>query len=230
MGKRMAATRIYRQMPIGGFRQHHRVKLRYSDVINLDPTSGSAGTAVYVFCANNIFDPDYTGTGHQPLYRDTWAGIYKSYIILGAKIRAVFQPTQNVALINSTDIVAQTNGYTAGVICTDSTSDYPTGTNTLIEIGDRRRCKFKVVPPMSANRYTSVVQTYSPKRLYGLKDTRDHIGELGSAVGSGPTLGAYFIVFLSNSDNSSNVITTPVRIVIDYLVMFYDVTDNVTSS
>nr|UOF83119.1 capsid protein [Cressdnaviricota sp.] len=228
--KRMASTRIYRRLPIGGFRPHHVVKLRYSDVFNLDPSSGGSGTQAYVFQANNIFDPDTTSTGHQPLYRDTWAGIYKSYIVLGAKIRLVVQPTQNVALINSADVVAQGTGYTAGVLLTDSSSDYPISTNTLIEIGDRRRCKFKILPPMQSNRFTSIVQTYSPRKFYGLKDTRDHLGELGSGVGSGPSLGAYFICFLSNADNSANAISIPMRAVIDYTVMFYDIIDNVTAS
>lgn len=226
----MAATRIYKRIPIGGFAPHHVVKLRYSDIVSLDPGSGASGTAVNVFQANNIWDPDTTGTGHQPLYRDTWAGIYRSYIVLGAKIRCEFEPVRNVATINSTDVIADASGYTVGVVVSDSSSDYPAATNTLIEIGGKRRVKFKIIPPMSANRYTSVYQTYSPKKLYGLKDTRDHLSELGALVGGGPTTGAYFIVFASNADNSANVIAIPVRIIIDYLVMFYDITDNVTAS
>lgn len=228
--RRMATSKIYKRLPIGGFKPHQVVRLRYSDVVFLDPASGGSGTAGNVWWANNIYDPDYTGTGHQPLYRDTWATIYKNYIVLGAKIKCVFEPVRNVAVINAADVVSDTTGYTVGCLITDGASDTPTSTNTLIEIGNQRRCRFKIIPAMATNRYTTVTQTYSPKSLYGLKDTRDHLSELGAAVGGGPSTGAYFQVFASNADNSSNPVSIPTRVIIDYLVMFYDIIDNVSAS
>lgn len=228
--RKFRATTLYKRSPIGGFRPHTVVRLRYSDVITIDPGSGGAGTGVYLFQANNIYDPDYSGTGHQPLYRDTWAGIYASYLVLGAKIRLIFEPVRNVAVINSTDVVGDTQPYTVGCLLSESVSDYPTSTNTLVELGGQRRCRFKVIPAMAANRFTNVVQTFSPKKLYGLKDTRDHLSELAANVGAGPTKGAYFIAFASNADNAANPVAISCRVIIDYLVMFYDIIDAVTAS
>lgn len=36
----------------------------------------------HLFRANGIFDPDVTGTGHQPLYRDQVADLYTNYTVI----------------------------------------------------------------------------------------------------------------------------------------------------
>lgn len=60
-------------------------KLRYQEVVSVNP--GAAGTAgVYVFSANGIFDPNYTGTGHQPRGFDQLMTMYDHYTVIGAKI------------------------------------------------------------------------------------------------------------------------------------------------
>lgn len=65
-------------------------KLAYGDVITLVPTSGSVGQ--YIFRANSIFDPDFTGTGHQPRLHDQFSPLYNSYRVLGIKWRCSFFP------------------------------------------------------------------------------------------------------------------------------------------
>jgi hypothetical protein len=55
------------------------VKLKYVDQFVLNPTSAS--TDNYVFRANSLFDPNYTGTGHQPYGYDQWATFYSSWVV-----------------------------------------------------------------------------------------------------------------------------------------------------
>lgn len=58
------------------------VKLPYADVV-ADIRSYEPGvSALYQYKANSIYDPDLTGSGHQPLGRDTWAAIYDYYKVL----------------------------------------------------------------------------------------------------------------------------------------------------
>ena len=69
-----------------GFPLKYTCKLRYTDTIVLDAPSD--GTAYHTFRANNIFDPDYSGTGHQPRHFDMLAEIYDNYTVIGSKISA----------------------------------------------------------------------------------------------------------------------------------------------
>jgi len=66
-----------------GFPLKLMTTLRYHTNMTLASTAGSV--AQYGFRWNSIFDPDLTSTGHQPLYRDTFAGIYDHYAVVSAR-------------------------------------------------------------------------------------------------------------------------------------------------
>lgn len=40
-----------------------------------------------MFRLNSLYDPDYTGTGHQPLGFDQWASVYDKYYVRRARIK-----------------------------------------------------------------------------------------------------------------------------------------------
>lgn len=75
--------------------------LKYTEgYITVDaPVGSSAG---YVFRANGLFDPNYTGTGHQPLGFDQWCAMYNRYVVLASKIKVTFYATDTETL----DVVA----------------------------------------------------------------------------------------------------------------------------
>jgi len=65
------------------------ITFKYNDRIALDAAAGSI--ANYVFSATGMYDPDITGTGHQPLGFDQWLGLfYNHYTVERAHIRATF--------------------------------------------------------------------------------------------------------------------------------------------
>jgi hypothetical protein len=52
--------------------------------------SGTAGAlSVYFFTANGLFDPNITGTGHQPMGFDTMMQYYEQYTVIRSKITVV---------------------------------------------------------------------------------------------------------------------------------------------
>lgn len=65
-----------------------RVKQRYFDYHASDSV-----TFGKMFNINSTFDPDRTGTGHQPNGRDNMAAIYNKYRVHGAKITVNFVAT-----------------------------------------------------------------------------------------------------------------------------------------
>jgi len=56
------------------------------------PVSGLAATP-YLFSANGMFDPDITGTGHQPMGFDQMMSLYNQCCVIRSKITVCFIPT-----------------------------------------------------------------------------------------------------------------------------------------
>lgn len=67
------------------------VKLKYAQRITLSSTSGAVAENVYR--GNSLFDPDLTGTGHQPYFFDQWSTFYGYYTVLGAAVKATYVAT-----------------------------------------------------------------------------------------------------------------------------------------
>lgn len=89
------------------------VRHKYCDTITI-PAGGAIGAAsVYQFVANNIYDPDYTGVGHQPLFHDEMAAQYKYYTVLTSSIKVTFAGTNaqeaNFLLWVDDDLFVPTN-------------------------------------------------------------------------------------------------------------------------
>ena len=61
------------------------VTLRYVETVGL--TNSLTGVSSYNICCNSIYDPNLSGTGHQPYGHDTYATIYNQYTVLNSKIK-----------------------------------------------------------------------------------------------------------------------------------------------
>jgi len=66
--------------------------LRYSTTFAGATTAGAI-TSTYVFRANDLFDPDFTGTGHQPMGFDQLMLWYNHFCVIKARIRIVAKNT-----------------------------------------------------------------------------------------------------------------------------------------
>ncbi len=68
-----------------------RVKLVYAESVTLVSASAS-GT--YTFLGNDLYDPNFSGTGHQPRGFDQYSALYNRFRVLGSKIE-IFPETQS---------------------------------------------------------------------------------------------------------------------------------------
>jgi hypothetical protein len=66
-------------------------RLRYNDVVSITTTAGAVGS--YVLRANDLFDPDFTGTGHQPMGFDALCLFYNHFCVVRSKLTVAFQNT-----------------------------------------------------------------------------------------------------------------------------------------
>lgn len=89
-GGRRPATDMLKLIPI--FPQSKLVKgmLYYEASISLAGTSGAAST--YTFSCNDAFDPNHTGSGHQPMGFDQMMSVYDQFTVVGSSITVQFAP------------------------------------------------------------------------------------------------------------------------------------------
>ncbi len=89
---------------------------RYSEVLTFTLVSGAVQS--YSFRANSLFDPDRTGTGHQPLGFDQLSALYNRYCAYGLSWE-INVPCSNdavsiaVGMSNGTRTVASVNDFTS---------------------------------------------------------------------------------------------------------------------
>ena len=103
-----------------------KYQLRYSQTVTINPGIGTCG--VYKFRANSIFDPDYTGIGHQPYGHDNLESIYQHYTVDSSTITVT--PTVGVAGVWGIQVDDNANFSTTGfdrAIETQATSVCVTG-------------------------------------------------------------------------------------------------------
>jgi hypothetical protein len=86
---RRAAMKLYRGL--NPFPNTKMVRHKYCDVVTL--AGQNAGVSQYYqFRANCVYDPDFTSTGHQPMFHDQISSQYEYYTVLSSKIRVCFPP------------------------------------------------------------------------------------------------------------------------------------------
>lgn len=83
-------TKVYKGSLVAADRT--RVKLAYNAFYNLSAATGTPFDQVFQSSAN---DPDFTGTGNQPLGYDEWSAFYNYYRVLGIAYDVEFASTNS---------------------------------------------------------------------------------------------------------------------------------------
>lgn len=101
------------------------VTLPYVEALNRAP-----GTFIdeYQFNLNSIFDPNRTGTGHQPMGYDQWANFYGRYRVIRVRVQVAFVNANTAVPIQCT--ISATNSTTALTLL--SGSEQPYSATTLL--------------------------------------------------------------------------------------------------
>lgn len=175
-------------------------KIRYCDVVTLQSTIGVLGS--HVFRANSIYDPDFTGTGHQPMSHDTWATLFNHYTVTGAKISITVHP-----------LAGNTTSGMVGVFLNAGSSAPYAGVPGFIEA---KRGAYRQISVKSV-KGAKLVQKFSSKRFFNVSDVKD-VGKLGAAFGADPSEEAYFVIWYQDQEASTSSVR--ITVVIDYFVQF----------
>jgi hypothetical protein len=173
-------------------------KIRYCDDYQLTSTLGSLGKQIMRW--NSTFDPDFTGAGHQPLYRDTFAAIYDQYSVITAYTE--------VKIINTST--------TAPIVCGVLTEDDTSTSADVRVLMEQATGLHTILPPLSGS-----LSTHTFRLKWDCKKTL-HIDPFSSetyktAVGSNPTEESDLLIWMATLDATTASLYCNVTMVYEVL-------------
>ncbi len=196
-----------RKLPsLGGNPRTKLVRLRYCEELSFN--AGAGLIAVNVFRANGMFDPNFTGVGHQPLGFDQTMVYYDHFQVIGAKCTAQFIPsgTSNV-----------TPSY-LGVLLSDDGISAASFSNVNHMLESRQFGTNYVIGGVISGygtKATTARKTYSQKKFFhkGFTDST-----LKGTAAADPTDGAFFEVVAASVGGADSA-SINVLVTIDYLAV-----------
>lgn len=146
-------------------------------------TSGSLAKQVMRW--NSTFDPDLTNTGHQPLYRDTFAAIYDQY-----------------AVISATIVVKIVNLATAVLVCGVLTEDDASSSSTIQTLMEQGTGQHTILPPQTGSLSSHTFRLkWSCQKMLNIDPFSSETYK--TAVGSNPTEESDLVIWATTADGSS---------------------------
>lgn len=176
--------------------------LKYAENFSLNP--GPAGvTAVRVFSANGLFDPDITGAGHQPVGFDQYMGLYGEYVVTKATMVAKFFNADTNEFVN------------CGIYETDLTSTNP---DQRVYLENGRGVWDMAGRIGDFNNPLTLVKTINIRDAAGTNVITDP--EYTGNDSSNPAEQQYFQVWAAPGNGTGDPGNVWVTVVISYEVMF----------
>ena len=201
---------LYKEVTVG-MPAKKLVKLRYVDHVSL--AGPSSNIAVHYYSANGMYDPNNTGTGHQPSNFDFWTGAYDNFTVLGSKCQVypVHTTTSNV----TPGVLIATLSQDGSAISTAHASG---GIDNILE-QPRLRKSMRNIGMANITPMKPLVLKFSAKKFFGtnkLVGVGKYTGKMGSAD---PSEEAFFEIAIVSPDDANNPGSFKVRVVIDYIAM-----------
>lgn len=157
--------------------------LKYSEVVSITCTSGAVGT--YVFRLNSPYDPNFSGSGHQPYYFDEMTSLYTTYVVYGCSAEVEFS-----------------SGSTSAITCAMHPSlNNSSATDAILEC-EKPHAKCGVLTPNAGP--LKLYSYYDIGRVFGSSKNQilADIAWQGTS-GAGPSTTAYLKISVRPVDNST---------------------------
>lgn len=196
-----------RKIPRGPFPAAKIAKLRWTNYYGLESTTGAL-SRINISC-NSPYQPDSTST-RQPFGWDQWAALYNHYVVLGAKVHVYLQPLD--AFGATTDAVPMVAGIRVNEDGILPYTDYK-------DMVASRMTKFSMIGTEKTSKRRKLMQTYSARKFFNVRDVKDNLDRLGAAVTAAPTEQAFFQLWYQSSDITTTT-TMSAFVMVDYIVAF----------
>lgn len=172
--------------------------VRYCETVNL--SLGGTGQGYYLYSCNGLYDPNVSGTGHQPMYFDQLMAVYDHYTVLKSRLKLTVVGTGNYPVITS---LGQDDDTTLNVASAYETWERPTYrtkvVNTFVE-QDKPSWSF-----------------WDAKKVFG-GDPQAQDSLQGNS-GANPSEQTYFVVYMDGGITGASG-TVTILVEIDYSVVW----------
>lgn len=173
-----------------------RNTVRYVETVGLTLTAGIFN--FYVWTCNGLYDPNITGTGHQPMYFDQITSLYSNYAVLGSRFKCSVTSVNVNALLGACCIVDD-----------DATS--PGGVQAMSE---RHWAKVNWYNPQTSSAPEPVLyQKWNAAQYFGA--IAPNRSDLQGNISNNPTQQSYYIVGLQDQNSVTNTYYLNVEIEYD---------------
>lgn len=192
-----------------GFPKKTLVTHKYAEVFNLN-TGAAGATAYYDFSCNGMYDPNITGTGHQPYYFDQYSALYDHYCVIGSKITVKFTPT-NITYPPTL----------VGCFINDDTTKTP----NVYGLMESSQGQYRALP-YGTNNNTNITMKWSAKKYFGRSVLAND--ELQGTVSTNPTEQSYFTIWIDSAAQAA-VSQITIEVLIEYIAIWKELKDIATS-
>lgn len=196
------------------FADNYRVRLKYCDRVQLT-TTGSVNTAVgYTFRLGSLYDPDYSGAGHQPYMYDQLTGIYNKYIVEKVEYRVRFRQ------VAASPITSLWCGMS---LLTDTNSAASAVGDTINEIRERSTA---LASPLAAVNNAANFKTWKGsvvlRKLFGISEAQYYGDQedFAALYNANPSRQCFLELFLIDPDSGSSTTVEADVEMIYYAKMF----------
>lgn len=188
--RRRRKSRMLTNVPPKGqpFPDRFRFNLRYVQYHQLDPAS--TAFASQTFFVNSLYDPDYTGTGHQPMGYDQLTPLYNRYVVTGAKITTTFE----------TSSASMNTGTTVGITVHEGGTFYSSTSQDVETLIEQGKTTYKMLGVATGGHAVATLsRKISMRKEFAVKDIIS--GNFYSAlVNANPVNGMFATIWASASN------------------------------
>lgn len=187
-------------------------RLKYVERIQLNPALTGA-IASYTFAANDLFDPNRSGTGHQPYGFDQLMALYNHYQVTGSKITITVTAGQNESFVYGMQLNDSLTMSSANVeaICEQPFARrkvIAAGTNNVIDL--------------------TISNTFSLAKYFGAKVNRNSLIGNRTYMGTettSPTEAAFFVIWCAANGPTIDPSAIQFHVEIEYIARFSEPKD-----
>lgn len=190
------------------FKPTYWCRLHYTQTLGLATGTANTYGTEQIFRLNSLYDPDFTGTGHQPYGFDQLAGLYNKYKVAGCKVQIILNNPDNDGCLFAAQAQPPGGTFTLAGKSPDVVKEQPMSVTRLIND--------------SGSQTKVIIQYFPMSKLSGVTDLqyKADVDIFSAAVTANPAATPFLRMALCNLSGTAS--TLQVRVSLTYFCQFYD--------